>query len=99
MQKCYEAARLAGADPTSEFYRDGRPRTGASHRVGYWQGRSGTTNGLYARMGRDTLGYAFYTAGVDDRKDDIRKGNLCPKPNMAAMGGPIYPKWTPTPNE
>lgn len=95
MQKCYEAARLLGNDPKSEFYHEGRPRTGASHRVAYWHGRSGETNSLYSRMDRDTLGYAFYVAGKDERVQDIRKGNVCPASIMGRTIG-VYPKWTPT---
>ncbi len=95
MLAAYEAARLHGNDVNSEFYCDGRPRTGASHRVAYWHGRSGITTSLYARMTKDTLGYAFYAAGRDERKEDQRKGHVCPLPNVGTLGGPIWPKWEP----
>ena len=94
MQAAYDTARNLGNDVTSEFYREGRPRTGASHRVAYWHGRSGITDSLYARAARGTLGYAFYAAGRDERRADKRKGHVCPLP-ASALGGPIWPKWTP----
>jgi hypothetical protein len=80
LQRCYEAARKAGADLASEFYTSPLgaegprcPRVGAAHREAYWKGRAGvlrvTVPGSQAR--------AFWTAGQDDAK---------------ALGA-VHPRW------
>lgn len=71
LQRCYEAARKAGADPASEFFSsplgpDGPriPRIGAGHREAYWKGRAGVLK--VAVPG--SMGHAFWAAGRDDAR-------------------------------
>lgn len=71
MQRHYDLCRQFGADPTSEFYIDGKPRTGgAVHREAYWKGRNGIPQMLWPR---NSIAYACYMAGKDDRKPVLIK--------------------------
>lgn len=79
MQRCYEAAQAAGADPASDFFCsplgvDGPrcPRNGAGHRDYYWKGRAGIERCAVP----GSSGYAFWAAGRDDAK---RLGAIHPK--------------------
>jgi hypothetical protein len=76
MQRLYDDCRRLGVDVTSEFYYGGVPRRGAAHRVAYWKGRAGEPRPKY--IGRDSLSYAAFKAGRDERVQDARKGNLMP---------------------
>ena len=73
---CYSVARKLGADNFSEFhYGIGEtgprwPRRGAGHRNAYWNGRMGGP----CRYARTWPAYAFWAAGVDDRKADLKTG-------------------------
>lgn len=60
----YDVCRNAGADTSSEFYHNGKPRSGAAHREAYWMGRQGKPNRLWPR---GSLAAACYAAGKDDR--------------------------------
>ena len=62
-QAVYETCRRLAADPTSEFYHQGKPRSGAGHRNAYWNGRRGLPAKLFPR---DSLSYACWRAGADD---------------------------------
>jgi hypothetical protein len=65
MQTQYEACRNAAADKSSEFYlADGGRHGGASHRNLYWAGRDGIRP---VGLVNNTLGYACWRAGMDDR--------------------------------
>lgn len=63
-QEIYETCRRLAADVTSEFYVQGKPRSGAAHRNAYWNGRKGQP---YASH-RSSLAYAAWAAGRDDQK-------------------------------
>lgn len=65
MQKMYDGCRQFGSDMTSNFYYAGLPHRGASHRSAYWNGRGDRRHVTY---GRNTLVYAAWAAGQDDRK-------------------------------
>lgn len=94
MKSLYETCRRLGADTTSELYYKGLPRRGASHRVAYWVGRAGEDKPNY--IGRNSLSYACFKAGRDDRKADERKGNAMPPWNRMQMGYAIPPEgWEP----
>src|SRR4051812_27852156 len=64
-QAIYETCRRLAADPTSEFYHAGEPRSGAAHRNAYWNGRRGLPPTLFPR---GSLSYACWRAGADDYK-------------------------------
>lgn len=66
MQLVYEACKKAGADLTSDFYdQNGNPRRdGTPLRSTYWKGR----DNIPCRSGRQSLAYAAWAAGRDDRK-------------------------------
>jgi len=66
MQEIYETCRRLAADPTSEFYHHGKPRSGAAHRNAYWNGRRGIAATLFTR---GSPSYACWRAGADDYKD------------------------------
>lgn len=76
MRALYDACRMYGVIVTSEFYHKGVPRRGASHRVAYWKGRAGEPLPKY--IDRQSLSYAAFKAGRDERKADQRKGNAMP---------------------
>lgn len=80
MRALYDACRIYGVITTSEFYHDGIPRRGASHRVAYWKGRAGEDLPKY--IDRGTLAYAAFRAGRDERKEDEKKGNPMPAWSM-----------------
>jgi len=65
LQQGYALARKFGADKTSSFYIEGRPRRGASHRAAYWNGRSGQR----CTYLRTSQAYAFWAAGRDDLRE------------------------------
>lgn len=76
MQALYDACRASGVVTTTEFYHNGIPRRGASHRVAYWKGRAGEPLPYY--IDRSSLAYAAFKAGRDERKVDEAKGNAMP---------------------
>jgi len=76
MQRLYDDCRRLGVVATSEFYHNGVPRRGASHRVAYWRGRAGEP--LPKFIDRNTLAYAAFKAGRDERREDEKKGNAMP---------------------
>lgn len=65
MQRMYATCRALGNTVNSEFYHQGKPRHGASHRNAYWNGREGKASRF---VPRGTLAWAAYRAGCDDRK-------------------------------
>lgn len=65
MQKMYDACRAFAADKSSSFYVEGKPRRGAGHRAAYWNGRAGIKT---PGADRNSLAYACWRAGMDDRK-------------------------------
>ena len=66
MQKMYEVCRHLAADQLGEFWLNGKPRTGALHRSAYWKGRQGLPCLLWPR---NSLAYAAWAAGRDDRRE------------------------------
>lgn len=68
MKKMYDACRSFGADKNSSFYIQGKPHRGAGHRCAYWNGR----NGLPSRWLKNSLAYAAWAAGRDDRRKDTK---------------------------
>lgn len=91
LQSQYEMCRQLGNDTSSGFYRDGRPRRGAGHRDAYWNGRHGNPS----RYIKDSLSYASWAAGRDDRKLDVKAFNVVPGPYMQGSQL-VEPLWTPT---
>ena len=83
MQQVYETCRRLAADPTSEFYYNGLPRSGAGHRNAYWNGRRGAPPKLYLR---GSLSYACWRAGADDYKASGKKVPNLPKFITAQVG-------------
>lgn len=83
MQNAYEGSRKAAADNWSEFYftkttagqnpfGPNMPHRGAAHRCAYWDGRKGMSQSMYGRA-KTMLGYAFFAAGAEDRKQALKK--------------------------
>jgi hypothetical protein len=69
MQEMYETCRRLAADKTSTFWNaDGTRHRGASHRNYYWHGLDGVRP---VGLVQDTLGYACWRAGMDDRKQTL----------------------------
>lgn len=63
-QRFYEIMRTLAKQQDSDLYlASGARRTGAAHRNAYWQGLDGHP----ARYIRDSLCYACWRAGRDDR--------------------------------
>jgi hypothetical protein len=83
MQDIYEACRRLAADPSSEFYHRGAPRSGAAHRNAYWHGRRGSAPTLFIP---GSLAYACWRAGADDYK--AAGGNIPPLPKFIAAQTP-----------
>lgn len=94
LQRFYENCRRLGNIQTSEFYHAGIPRRGATHRVAYWNGRSGAKNAI-THSQKNSFSYAAYCAGEDDRKDDVKKRNAMPL--WTLRGNYMYPPpdWRP----
>jgi len=92
MQTLYEACRRAGTDTSSEFYYNGVPRRGASHRVAYWKGRAGEPQPKY--VDRASLSYAAFKAGRDERVEDEKKNNAMPAWTMPHNYPVPPPGWT-----
>lgn len=79
MQRAYEGCRASSGDNWGELYftkttagqnpmGPNMPHRGAAHRCAYWDGRKGMSLSMYGRA-RNMLGYAFFAAGAEDRKD------------------------------
>lgn len=65
MQEMYETCRRMAADKTSTFYNaDGTRHTGAAHRNYYWRGLDDIRP---VTLAKNTLAYACWRAGMDDR--------------------------------
>lgn len=83
MQNAYEGTRKAASDNWSELYftkttaglnsfGPNMSHRGAAHRCAYWDGRKGVSLSMYGRA-RNTLGYAFFAAGAEDRKVALKR--------------------------
>lgn len=77
LNSCYLKARELAADNFSDYFysRDSYgprfPHRGAGHRDAYWNGRQIDSD--RARYVRGSIAYAFWRAGRDDRKEDMKR--------------------------
>ena len=67
MQTMFDACLADGADRTSEFFIDGKPRRGAGHRNAYWNG----FNGVRLTYSPNTLAFACFMAGRENAKHEV----------------------------
>ena len=70
MQRCFDAALLAAADSTSEFYFDGQQHRGAGHRCAFWDGFNGLETSANVVPG--TISWVFFQAGKEWARKQIR---------------------------
>jgi len=89
----YDTCRRLSADTSSEFYWKGQPRRGATHRAAYWSGRAGMPPP--PGCGRESLTWACYRAGQDDRKADVRAGNAMPEWGLVGNYWQLPHPWSP----